>query len=306
MNRILLLMLLSALLCSCKTYKVQEKWTFVESKYDAEKFYSYIEQSNIENKDKSAMKKIVHDLVYTENVELDKNENISIYRKYIQINDSIKLEYIEFQPKVYSKTGLFFIGNGSSVLNTYEEIKKLSVETKSKIYVLNYRGYGKSEGTPSFKTVFDDNNSFLKFIKSTDNIDFVIGYSLGSISATYLAVDNAIGNLILLAPLSNAEEMLAYTKNKNMKGLKSVARPLIKITADNYLLELSNTEKISSYHGHLTIYHAVDDKSLPFEMGKGLFDACPSQQKELIKIEKGGHGAPFEAKYWEQIISDLK
>lgn len=294
------------LLCSCKTYKVQEKWTFIESKYDAEKFNSYIEQSEIKNEDKLVMKRVVNDLVNTDNIELEKNENITVNRKYIQINDSIRLEYIEFQPKIYSKSGLFFIGNGSSFLNTYKEIEKLSVETKSKIYVLNYRGYGKSEGTPSFRTVFDDNNSFFKFIKRTDNIDFVIGYSLGSISATYLAIDNSIGNLILLAPFSNAEEMLAYTKNKQMKGLKSVARPLIKITADDYLLRLSNVEKITSYYGHLTISHAIDDKSLPFKMGKKLFDNCPSQQKELIKIEKGGHVAPFETRNWEYIISDLK
>ncbi|GHV13402.1 alpha/beta hydrolase [Bacteroidia bacterium] len=306
MKRIILLIFLSTLLYSCKTYKIQEKWVFIESKYDAKKFYSYIERSDLEDQDKSTIKRVVDNLINTDNVEIYKNEDVSVNRKYIQINDSIKLEYFEFQPKIYSKSGLFFIGNGSNVLSTYKELEKLAIETKSKIYVLNYRGYGKSEGTPSFKTVFEDNNSFLKFIESTnENIDFVIGYSLGSISATYLAVDNAINNLILLAPLSNADEMLSYIKTQQMKGLKSVAKPLIKITAEDYLLKLSNTEKISSYHGRLIVSHAIDDKALPFKMGKGLFDACPSLQKELIKIEKGGHGAPFKDSYWKQIISDL-
>lgn len=306
MNRIILVIILSIPLYSCKTFKVSEKWVFIESKYDAEKFNSYIGQSDLTNQDKSVMQKVVNNLIYTDNVEIYKDENMSFNRKYIQINDSIKLEYFEFQPKIYSKSGLFFIGNGSTVLGTYKELEKLAIETNSKIYVLNYRGYGKSEGTPSFETVFEDNDSFLKTIKKTDeNIDFVIGYSLGSISATYLAVDNAINNLILLAPFSNADEMLSYAKNKQMKGLKFIARPLIKITAGNHLLELSNTKKISSYYGYLIISHAVDDKSLPFKMGKGLFDNCPSQKKELIEIKKGGHGAPFEKTFWEKIISAL-
>lgn len=202
---------------------------------------------------------------------------------------------------------MFFLGNGSSILYSYKELERLSVETESKVYVLNYRGYGKSEGVPSFKTVFEDNNSFFKFIKSTgDNINFVIGYSLGSIFATYLATDNKIDNLILLAPFSCADDMFALIKNKNTKGIKSIARPLVKLTAPDYLLKLSNTEKIAAYNGFLVISHAVDDKSLPFDMGKKLYQSCPSLQKEFIEIDNGGHNAPFKDIYWEQIISKLK
>lgn len=238
---------------------------------------------------------------------IDKKDDVSFNRNYIQINDSIKLEYFIFEPKKYLKSGIFFLGNGSNILYTYKKLEELSVETKSKVYVLNYRGYGKSEGTPSFKTVFEDNSSFLEFIKCTgNNIDFVIGYSLGSLSATYLATDNKINNLILLAPFSNTDDMFTFIKNKNTKGFKSIARPFVKFSAEDYLLNLSSTEKISMYNGRLVISHAVDDESLPFEMSKKLYYNCPSQQKELIEIDKRGHNAPFMNRYWEELISKLK
>lgn len=307
MNRIIFLILLSSSLSSCVTFNIAEKWVFIESGYKAEEYCSYIENSSLEDQNKLKMKRIVNDLIYTDNSEIDRDEDMLFSRKYIQVNDSIKLEYFEFQPKIYSKSGIFFLGNASNVLQTYKKLEKLAVETQSKIYVLNYRGYGKSQGTPSFKTVFEDNNTFLRFINETDkNFNFVIGYSLGSISATYLATDNSIDNLILLAPFSNTDEMISFTKKKQISGFKSIARPFIKLTAEDYLLNLSNNEKITSYYGHLIVSHAIDDNSLPFEMGKGLYGACPSAQKELIRIDQGGHEAPFEDTHWEQIISKLK
>lgn len=307
MNKILLLIFLSGLLSSCVTFNIAEKWMFTESKYKAEEYCSYIDKSNLEYQDKSVMKRIVEDLAYTDNAEINRNNDILFNRKYIQINDSIKLEYFEFQPKVYTKSGIFFLGNGSNIVGSYKRLEELAIKTQSKIYVLNYRGYGKSEGVPSFKTVFEDNNYFFNAVKKTDkNINFVIGYSLGSISATYLAVENKIDNLVLLAPFSNANEMIAFTKKKSMRGLKSVAKPFVKLTASDYMLNLSNSEKLTSYDGRLIISHAIDDNMLPFEMAVKLYSDCPSQQKELLKIDKGGHNAPLEDMYWQQIISKLK
>lgn len=307
MRNLLLFVFFSGLFSSCITFKIPEKSVFVESKYKAEEYCSFIENSDLNNEDKLSMKKIVNDLAYTDKTEINKTDSIVFNRKHIQINDSIKLEYFEFQPKAYLKSGMFFLGNGSNVLASYKRLEELAIKTQSKIYVLNYRGYGKSEGIPSFKTVFEDNNYFFNAINRTDkNINFVIGYSLGSISATYLAVDNKVENLVLLAPFSDVKGMISFIKESKMRGFMSVVRPLIKFTSEDYLLNLSNIEKIVSYHGNLIISHAIDDNMLPYKMGEDLHDKCPSEHKELIQINIGGHKAPFEATNWEQIISRLK
>lgn len=307
MIRILLSVFLGALLSSCGTFKVSEKSVFVESKYNAEKYNAYIDNSKLVAEDKQSMKELVSQLIDTDKEEIVRTDSVAVNRKYVQVNDSVKLEYFEFQPKVYTKSGLFFLGNGSSIVSVYQEMEKLAIESQSKIYVLNYRGYGKSQGRPSFTTVFDDNNAFVRFVKETDRQpDFVIGYSLGSLAASYLAADNKIDKLVLLAPLSSAEDMIAYFKKKQMTGIKSLAKPFIKITAANHLQRLSNTEKLASYQGDLTIAHAVDDNSLPYQMGKSLYDICPSQQKELITIDNGGHVAPFSQDNWSKIISKLR
>lgn len=302
----LLTMLLCGSLSSCVTFRIPEEQVFKNSKYQVDEYSSYLDSSNLENQDKSELKKIINDLAYTNDIKIAEDNDMLLNRRYIQVNDSIKLEYIEFEPKSYSKSGMFFLGTGANVLNTYKELRKLAVETQSKIYVLNYRGYGNSEGVPSFKTVFQDNNAFFRTISNTDqNIDFVIGYSLGTIFATYFAVDNKINNLVLLAPFSDVEAMIASIK-KQIKGFMSIAKPFIKLTAEDHLLDLSNSEKIGSYNGNLIISHAMDDNILPFGMGASLYIDCPSRKKELIEIEQGGHRAPFDTIYWEQIIVKLK
>jgi pimeloyl-ACP methyl ester carboxylesterase len=173
---------------------------------------------------------------------------------------------------------------------------------------LNYRGYGKSDGTPSFKTQFKDNTNFLNFIIEKDHQKpkIMIGYSIGTIAASYLASENNLDELYLLAPFSNAEETISYLKKGKTKGLKSIFRPFIKITAEEHLLKISNTEKVKNYTGKLTILHALDDSVLPYKMGKELYEISPSSKKELITIENGGHGSVFYKKNWDRVIEMIK
>jgi uncharacterized protein len=307
MKKATLLVIITSLFISCKTMRVTEKGVLRQSKYDFEQYNKYLQESNLPNEDKFYMTNVLTTLIKTDKEELFNNGKLIIRRKFFQANDTIKLEYFEFEPNVYTKTGMFFLGNASSVTANFSELEKISLETKSKLYVLNYRGYGKSDGTPSFKTLFMDNQVFLNYIEvNNPKINFAIGHSFGTISATYLAVDNKIENLILLAPLSNTKDFLANTKKQYTKGLKSLLRPFLRLKTDDYLLSISNVEKTKDYNGHLIISHAKDDEWLPFKMGKAVFKNCNSPKKEFIEVEKGGHFAAFENSNWSQIIERLK
>ena len=85
------------------------------------------------------------------------------------------MEYFVFKPKNADKVGVYFLGNGSNIFNFTDNLFELSDKTNSKIYVLNYRGYGKSDGTPSFKTQFDDDNYFYNYIKKNENKIVIFG-----------------------------------------------------------------------------------------------------------------------------------
>lgn len=293
---------------SCKTIQISENKVFKEGKYDYNRYNRYIENSDFSVAEKKEFSQILTDIIKTDKSEIINKNDFHLSRNFFKANDSIQLEYFEFAPKNYDKTGVFFLGNGSSVVRVMDELEELSTKSATKIYLLNYRGYGKSDGRPSFKTQFKDNTSFLNFITEKDHQKpkIVIGYSIGTIAASYLASENNLDELYLLAPISNAEETIAYLKKDKTKGLKSIFRPFIKITTEEHLLKISNTEKIKNYTGKLTILHALDDSVLPYKMGKELFDISPSSRKEMITIENGGHGSVFFKRYWDQVIEMMK
>lgn len=304
----ILFLLIAFSFVSCKTIEISEKWAFKESKYDFDKYSNYVENSDNTKEKKDYYLRILTDIIKTDKTEIIHENDFDLHRNFLKSSDSTQLEYFEFIPKHYNKTGLFFLGNGSSVMKVNEQLEELCKKSSTKIYVLNYRGYGKSDGIPSFKTQFSDNNNFLNFITKKDNQKpkLVIGYSIGSISATYLAVENNLEELYLLAPLSNAQEAIAFLKHQKTKGIKSLFRPFIKVTTEAHLLKISNTEEIKNYKGKLTILQAKDDDVLPYTMGKELYDMSTSAHKKLFTIEKGGHGAPVYSDNWNTVIDQIK
>lgn len=281
---------------------------FKDSKYDFDKYSNYVEKSDNTKEKKEYYLRILTDIIKTDKSEIIHENDFDLHRNFLKSNDSTRLEYFEFIPHHYDKIGIFFLGNGSSVMKVNEQLEALCKKSSTKIYVLNYRGYGKSDGIPSFKTQFGDNNTFLNFITKKDNQKpkLVIGYSIGSISATYLAVENNMAELYLLAPLSNAQEAIAFIKKQKTKGIKSLFRPFIKITTEAQLLKISNTDQIKNYKGKLTILQAKDDDVLPYAMGKELYEISTSTHKKLFTIEKGGHGAPVYSDNWNTVIEQIK
>jgi len=298
----------SVTIASCKTIKVSERSTFVATKYNYESFSNSILESNLSDQQKRIFILSAGKIVNTDEEEIIVLGPVKLKRQFLVVNDTITLEYFIFEPKHIKKRGIYFLGNGTSILNVAEKLFELSAGTSSKIFVLNYRGSGKSKGTPSFRTQFIDNQTFITSIevKERETLQFCVGYSLGSIFATYSAVENNIGHLYLLSPFSNSQQLFKYAKKQNTKGLKALLRPFIKVTADDYLSGISNIEKIQNYNGKLVVFHGTKDYILPYTMGESLYRSYNSENKEFIPLIDGGHGAAFESNNWEILIRKIE
>lgn len=291
---------------SCKTIEVPEKWVFKETKYDYDKVVSDLNKVNYNPSKKDSVLKFYNTIINTNEQKIATIENVSITRKFVT-QDSLNLEYFVFEPQQSKKVGLFFIGNTSTIPNFRNELITLAKQTNSKIYVPNYRGYGKTNGTPSFKTQFNDNASFLSMINKTEEkVDFVIGYSLGSAFATRLATENNISNLFLLAPFSNANAILAHQKKVFTKGPKIVFRPFIQLKPEAHLMQISNTEEIKKFKGNLVILHGTKDETLPFTMGVNLFENATTYSKKIVPLPNGNHSASFKAENWNILINEIR
>ena len=93
---------------------------------------------------------------------------------------------------------IYFGGNSEMVTHRREYFE--NVFSEYSVYLINYRGYGNSQGSPSESGLFSDALAIYdELIKSHDSIT-AYGRSLGSGVAVYLAARRPLQKLILLTP----------------------------------------------------------------------------------------------------------
>jgi len=85
-------------------------------------------------------------------------------------------------------TILYCHGNSTNMNRYWKRVEYLW-NMGYNVFIFDYQGYGKSEGSPSGKALYDDGEAALNHVKSrTDSIVYY-GWSLGSYVATRLASD---------------------------------------------------------------------------------------------------------------------
>lgn len=289
--------------CAIQTYRIAERSAFRATPYDIAQDSSDLKTYNTSYQQKWL--NISTNIIDSTRIEIINSDTIVLKRDYVKVNDSTTFEYFDYSPVAYDKTIVFFIGNSSRHTSYVEYLMALAIRTKSRVVSWNYRGYGYSKGESSFKTQFTDNlEMFNKLDIDNSKEDLIIiGYSLGSTFAADLAVAKQPEKLILLSPVSDVPDILKHYKKQFLSGGKCILRPFIDLTAADYLLNISNVEKVKVYSNDLLILHAKDDEDLPYEMGLKLFENSISSIKKLETIEEGGHSAAFEKENLEKVVN---
>ena len=137
---------------------------------------------------------------------------------------------------------LYFGGNAEEV--TYNGPAFEKTFPNHTVYLFHYRGYSGSEGEPTEKGIYKDAQAvFNQLTKRHQNIS-VIGRSLGTGVATYLAADNAVHRLALITPFDSIERIaqaqypiyplkwLLLDKYNSVSRAKRITAKTLVITAD--------------------------------------------------------------------------
>lgn len=149
--------------------------------------------------------------------KLEANFKFTYENRFEELNilaaDGKKLNGLLF--KADSSKGLIFYlhGNGGA-LNTWGTAAKNYLKMGYDMFILDYRGYGKSEGEiESEEQFFSDVQSAYSELKKRyeEKKIIVIGYSIGTGSAAMLASKNNPKLLILQAPYYSIVDMMEQT-----------------------------------------------------------------------------------------------
>ena len=180
---------------------------------------------------------------------------------------------------------LLFHGNGE-IASDYDDIALLYTRMGISLLVVDYRGYGKSDGSPTASALLDDAIEVFRFLPDIlsnhglgDSPLFIMGRSLGSAAAIEIAAqagDNIIG-LIIESGFADTLRLI-----ERLKGAPVAQQAK---DADGF----NNAEKIQRVKVPTLIIHGQADQIIPVTDGKTLYNQCGAKAKRLVIIPEAGH-----------------
>ena len=197
----------------------------------------------------------------------------------IEVEEGISLSGRFFPAGPAAPTILFFYGNGETAVD-YDGIAPLYNQIGANFFVVDYRGYGGSGGSPSFSTMVSDAHVVLKTIKSTlataqfTGPIFIMGRSMGRHPAFELAANalNTIDGLII--------ESGRPTLGQFLHGVEgSLAQSM----------ETDYQVKVASINVPVLVIHGEVDTLAPLQQAVSMFQSLSSSEKRMIVVPGAGH-----------------
>ncbi len=188
---------------------------------------------------------------------------------------------------------LFCHGNAGNISHRVDNLRLLR-KLGLAVFIFDYRGYGQSEGRATETGTYDDMRGALNWLQEkgwTPEKMIYFGRSLGAGVALQLALESPPAGLVLESPFTSIE---AIGKHHY---------PLLWMLAGWALdARYANIAKIDQLKAPLLIFHGEQDKIIPQQMGRELFERAP-QPKQFYAIPQAGHNDSYDAggeKYWQK------
>ncbi|MFQ5753142.1 MAG: alpha/beta hydrolase [bacterium] len=173
-------------------------------------------------------------------------------------------------------------GNAGNITDRLDNLAKFA-KLPLNIFIFDYRGYGKSAGSPDEKGIYLDAEAAYDYLISKKNMDskkiILFGRSLGGAVAVDLATRRTCAGLILESTFTSANDMA-----KSAFGFIPV-----------YLIiktKLNSIAKIPHIQVPLLVFHGTRDRTVPIRFGRKLFHAAP-EPKEFYEIQGADHNDTY-------------
>jgi len=176
---------------------------------------------------------------------LNNNDNTE-HLELRSTDNKITLHGIAFNPQEKTKDlVIVFSGNAQNAKLLAQDVHKSL--PNATIAAFNYRGYGRSEGSPSQKAIFADTLKQIDFLieKFEPKKTYFLGYSLGTGVISQLLSKHQVDGAFMLTPFDSVTSVAKTTYPylpinflikhpfRSIKNLKNNKTPLAVITVNN-------------------------------------------------------------------------
>lgn len=197
-------------------------------------------------------------------------------------------------------TLLFLHGNAGNISHrvaSLEQFHRLGLS----VLILDYRGYGRSEGSPSEAGTARDARAGWRWLRETAGIPageiVLFGRSLGAAVAARLA-----------AELQGESRPAALILESPFRSVPQMAQRLYPFLPARWLsrFDYDTVSRVAKVEAPVLVIHSRDDDLIPFEEGEAVHAAAP-KPKRMLEIS-GSHNTGFlesEPRYQEGIDAFL-
>jgi hypothetical protein len=179
---------------------------------------------------------------------------------------------------------LFFHGNGE-IVSDYDDLAPIYHQYGINFIASDYRGYGKSSGSPTASTMLNDAHVVFRYVvdwlkkNGYTGTLVIMGRSLGSAPALEVASNysDEIGGLIIESGFASTVKLLTRL------GIPAAQMGIREQHGFN------NLQKISFFMKHTLIIHAQHDLIIPIEDAENLQSYCGARSKQFQMVPNADH-----------------
>ena len=212
---------------------------------------------------------------------LDKNFNYTFAKKFEELNlktkDKSTINALHFKAENPKGVLLYFHGNKGS-LKRWGDMVSPYTDYNYDVFVMDYRGYGKSNGKRSENEMYNDAQVAYNHLKNTFNESDIVVYgrSMGATFATFVASENKPKQLILEAPFYSLVDAI----NGNFPFLPFNTLLKYKFESNKFISKVSSST---------TIFHGDKDALISIKSSKKLYESSNKEITDFVTIKNGTH-----------------
>lgn len=197
---------------------------------------------------------------------------------WLRASDGVRLHAWWIEPPGARIATLFLHGNAGNITHRVTHIQEITAAGSS-VLMLDYRGYGKSEGRPTERGLYADAEAGYEYLRSLGKPIVAHGESLGTAVAVDLAAKRPCAGVVLEAPFPSA---------------RAVAASVLPVLGPLLIFSYNSASKIQRVHAPLLFIHGDRDSIVPLELGRALFRAA-REPKAFWTVPGADHNDLVEA-----------
>lgn len=214
-------------------------------------------------------------------------------------------------PQPNGPTVLFLQENAGNISHRMQNVLYMIKKLHCSVFLLSYRGYGESEGTPSEPGLKQDAQAALDYLLQRGDVDsdkiVVFGRSLGGAVSSWLAAENP----------TTVRALILENTFLSIPALAPALLPLIGLVIGhgrkplNWIIKSSwrGEEFVKKVLAPILFLSAGQDEMVPQWHMRGLHGNAQSARSEWVEFPEGRHMDMWhvhEEKYWPAVYHFLR